>query len=110
MGSYKVNAMFRYSLNWHRLNQMRYPCYLGIPKGILLRLYLFICLQAFAYCLLPLPMVWLAYLMPVAGMIVFQMIAWLRVYKRFGYSVWPPIILNIVSCFIAFGIKRIFEI
>jgi len=46
--------------------------------------------------------------MPVAGMIVFQMIAWLRVYKRFGYSAWPPTISVIILCFMALGIKRIF--
>ncbi|MBO5041913.1 MAG: hypothetical protein J6D87_03015 [Clostridia bacterium] len=100
--------MLRYISNWRQLNQIRYPCYLGIPRGLLLRLYLFICLQAVAYCLLPLPWVWLAYLMPVAGMIVFQMIAWLRVYKRFGYSAWPPTISVIILCFMALGIKRIF--
>lgn len=103
--------MFHYILNWQRLGQIRYPCYLDVPKGLLLRLYLVICLQAVIFCLLPLPTIWMAYLSPVAGMIVFQMIAWLRAHRRFGYSVWPPIILTVVLCLATFAVKNsLFEV
>ena len=98
--------MFQYTLNWKRLNQIRYPCYLTIPRGLLLRLYLFISLQSFLYCIFPLPFIWLMCLLPVAGIIVYQLIAWLRVYKRFGYSTWPPIIFQVVLCLLTFGFKQ----
>ncbi len=98
--------MFQYALNWKRLNQIRYPCYLAIPRSLLLRLYLFISLQSFLFCFLPLPFIWLLCMLPVAGIIVYQLVVWLRVYKGFGYSVWPPIVLQIIWCLLTFGFKQ----
>ena len=82
--------MFRYISDWRALGAIHRPCYICIPRRQLLAIYFGIAMQMWLWCLLPTP--FMLYTLPVGVIILWQLIAWLRLWRGFLYAPIPPII------------------
>ena len=83
--------MFRYIFAWRALGRIRRPCYIYIPRRALLGTYLAIAAQMWLWCLLPTP--FMLYTLPVGLIILWQLAAWLRLWRGFLYAPLPPALL-----------------
>ena len=82
--------MFRYISDWRALGALLRPCYILIPRQRLLATYLGIALQMWLWCLLPTP--FMLYTLPVGAIVLWQLAAWLRLWRTFLYAPLPPAI------------------
>ena len=82
--------MFRYIFDWRALGALRRPCYIHVPRRRLMATYLGIALQMWLWCLLPTP--FMLYTLPVGAIVLWQLAAWLRLWRTFLYAPLPPAI------------------
>jgi hypothetical protein len=80
--------MFRYIFAWRDLGRIRRPCYLYIPHRALLGTFLGIAAQMWLWCLLPTP--FMLYTLPFGLIVLWQLWAWLHLWRSFLYVSLPP--------------------
>ena len=94
MALYREVMAMRYINYWRYISQTPCPCYVYVPKMILVYMYVVICMQWGFYCLLPWHLMGVC--MPVGGIVLYQLVMWLKVYRCFGYA-WILPIVGVVS-------------